>query len=613
MHLRPRSATRVRVLGRALVVSALGLSGSGLAGPVAGAGAQAAAPVGEVLCAGALAEPARLADAVRSGAGAALVREVNSLSRDELGHLADDDTAWVDGCDRVFMVEEAAPAGRQAAAQPTQTVPDAVSDAVPDDVFALASRPGADRTIHLDFDGATHSGTGWRGGETIVSPAYSVDGDRTTLTEAERAQVHLAWRVVAEDFAPFDVNVTTRAPEPSALTRSSRLDETYGMAVVVTPSNAVGAGCSCGGMAYVGVLGNPDANAYQPAWVFTDGSGTGGDDLGQAISHEVGHTFGLVHDGTADASYARGAKGWAPIMGSSYDRRASQWSSGEYAGADNTEDDVAVIASLAPVVADDHADTAAGASPVALGAPATGVLASRTDLDAFAFSASGPTTLAVSGPPGLGNLDVRLTVLDAGGGTVAVVDPVADTAVDDSLAAVWTADLPSEPATFTAVVDGTGHGDPREPGRYSDYGSLGAYTVTLARTEDPVPPVVGMPTDPDTPTSPTNPTGTTGTADPTGTTGQTAPAAQPAPPPAFVTTRLPAARVGRTYRAEIRFTGAISEARVDRRLPLGLRWRVLPGRIVITGRLRTREASRFAAVLSGDDSSVRRQFRLRVR
>lgn len=611
MPLRPRSATRVRVLVRALVVFALGLSGSALAGPLTGGGAEAATPVDDVLCAGALAEPVRLADAVRSSAGAALVRSVSSLTGDELGRLADDDAAWADGCGRVFMVEEAAPAGQQSVAEPVS------AQDVPDDVFALASRPGADRTIHLDFDGATHSGTGWRGGETIVSPAYSVDGDRTTLTEAERAQVHLAWRVVAEDFAPFDVNVTTRAPEPSALTRSSRLDETYGMAVVVTPSNAVGAGCSCGGMAYVGVLGNPDANAYQPAWVFTDGSGTGGDDVGQAISHEVGHTFGLVHDGTAEATYARGAKGWAPIMGSSYDRRASQWSSGEYAGADNTEDDVAVIASLAPVVADDHADTAAGATPVALGAPATGVLASRTDLDAFAFSASGPTTLGVWGPPGVGNLDVRLTVLDAGGGTVAVVDPVADTAVDDSLAAVWTADLPSTPATWTAVVDGTGHGDPREPGRYSDYGSLGAYTVTLTRTEDPVPPVVGMPTDPDTPTSPTGPNGPTGTADPTSTTGQTAgqsgPASQPAPPPAFVTTRLPAARVGRTYRAEIRFTGEVSEARVDRRLPLGLRWRVLPGRIVITGRVRTGEASRFAAVLSGDGSSVRRLFRLRVR
>jgi hypothetical protein len=586
VHLRSRPA----VLVRALVASALGLSGL-----MSGTTAQAGTPIGQVLCTvTSPTEPVRLADAVGSGASAALVRAVNALTGDELVHLAEDDTTWVDGCGRVFVVEEAAPARQQVAADPAPV------QAVPDDVLDLSSRPGADRTIHLDFDGATHSGTGWRGGETIVSPAYSVDGDRTTFTETERAQIHLAWQVVAEDFAPFDVNVTTRPPAPSALTRSSRLDQTYGMSVVVTPTNSVGAGCSCGGMAYVGVLGNPDANAYQPAWVFTDGSGTGGYNLGQAVSHEVGHTFGLVHDGTDETGYAKGAKGWAPIMGSSYDRRASQWSSGEYAGADNTEDDLAVIAALAPVLADDHADTAAGASPIALDTSASGVLASRTDVDAFAFTASGPTTLAVSGPTGHGNVDVRLTVLDVAGRTVAVVDPVADTAVDASMGAVWTADLPDVPATWTALVDGTGHGDPREAGRYSDYGSLGAYTVTLSRTPETPP---STPPSPETPAVPS----TTSQATPA------TPAAQPAPPIAFVTTRLPAARVGRTYRAEIRFTGTVSEARVDRRLPLGLRWRVQPGRVVITGRVRTREAGRFATVLSGDDSSVRRQFRLRVR
>ena len=66
--------------------------------------------------------------------------------------------------------------------------------------------------------------------------------------------------------------------------------------------------------------------------------------MGQIISHEVGHTFGLSHDGTSQASYYAGAKGWGPIMGASYGRRASHWSTGEYADANNPEDDTAIIA-----------------------------------------------------------------------------------------------------------------------------------------------------------------------------------------------------------------------------------------------------------------------------
>jgi hypothetical protein len=86
-----------------------------------------------------------------------------------------------------------------------------------------------------------------------------------------------------------------------------------------------------------------------------------------------------------------------------------------------------------------------------------------------------------------------------------------------------------------------------------------------------------------------------------------------APPIGFVTTRLPAARAGTPYRATIRFSGPVSEARVGRRLTRGLRWSVVGDRLVIRGRVRRPSAGRFAAVLSGDGVSVRRVFRLVVR
>lgn len=133
MHLRSRPAALVR----ALVASALGLSGL-----VAGTSAQAGTPVGQALCTvPSPIEPVRLADAVGSGVSAALVRAVNALTGDELVHLAEDGTTWVDGCGRVFVVEEAAPARQQVAADPAPV------QAVPDDVLDLSSRPGADRTI----------------------------------------------------------------------------------------------------------------------------------------------------------------------------------------------------------------------------------------------------------------------------------------------------------------------------------------------------------------------------------------------------------------------------------------------------------------------------------
>ena len=43
--------------------------------------------------------------------------------------------------------------------------------------------------------------------------------------------VQYIWQRVAEDYAPFDVDVTTQVPAPDALTRTDSLDNVYGTTV----------------------------------------------------------------------------------------------------------------------------------------------------------------------------------------------------------------------------------------------------------------------------------------------------------------------------------------------------------------------------------------------
>jgi hypothetical protein len=84
------------------------------------------------------------------------------------------------------------------------------------DTFSLHSRPGAAKVIYLDFNGHTTANTPWNSGVNanvnIVSPAFDLDGDPTTFSDAERAAIQDVWRRVSEDYAAWDVDVTTADP-----------------------------------------------------------------------------------------------------------------------------------------------------------------------------------------------------------------------------------------------------------------------------------------------------------------------------------------------------------------------------------------------------------------
>lgn len=391
-----------------------------------------------------------------------------------------DDRLVVDRCGFVYFQE-----ARAAQGPPTGRLTRAGLPAPLARTFDLESRPGSDRTIYLHFRGGTLTDTAFNADFALptltLSPFSLTSPVSTKFSAYERGEIQRAWQVVAEDYAPFDVNVTTRAPEPGALDRVSAEDTRYGVTAVATGGGGpIQRACGCGGLAYGNVFGviGADRDYRQPALVF---GGFTGESIGENLSHEIGHLFGLYHDGNASGPYHEGHAPWAPIMGSGFSQPVTQWSQGEYAGATNTQDDLAVIATNAPLRLDDHGDSPESATPLESRVPTTGVITSRTDVDAFAFTARGRVRLRASVLANKANLDLGLTVFDARGRVMATVSPATSRASSGraaGLGATWQRRV-RRTGTFTVVLDGVGDGDPGRGGIYTDYASLGRYQVLL--------------------------------------------------------------------------------------------------------------------------------------
>jgi hypothetical protein len=372
---------------------------------------------------------------------------------------------------------------------------------------ALHSLPGALRTIFLDFDGATVTDTAWNDntalntGASFDSAPFDADGDPASFSPAEQATIASIWERVSQDFAPFEVDVTTEAPDPSALHRTDLADETYGVTVLITDGPAVADSCACGGLAWVDVFDAVgDAHDhFQPAFVFSAPLDHQAKLVAEAASHEAGHNLGLLHDGTSTATYYRGQGAWAPTMGDGYYRPIVQWSQGEYADARNgvstvLQDELAVMADNGiQVKADDHGGDPASATALGGSGPWTrnGLITTRADQDWFRLDLPAATTVSVHAAPApvLGgdgpalspDLDVRVSIRNAAGELV--FDDPLSAQIDNDLAsgldAQITRNLPA--GTWYVVVDGVGALDPLTTG-YSDYGSLGTYRLDASAT-----------------------------------------------------------------------------------------------------------------------------------
>ena len=402
--------------------------------------------------------------------------------------LLSDRRVRLDRNGRMFVVEDMQAPLPGATAETQQAVMKGALSPL-DQTFKLHSRPGAQRTIYLNFIGATITNTVWNSSSSVINAKpYDIDGVPTSFSTTELQRIQYIWQRVAEDYAVFDVDVTTEEPTVEALSRSDSSDETFGTTVVITDNNGV-YDCSCGGVAYIGVF-NSTSPYFKPAFVFYNMLGNGDESVvAEAISHEAGHNVGLFHDGSSTSSYYGGhpidaASAWAPIMGLGYYKTIVQFSRGEYADANNTEDDFAVAESYGlPLRADDYSNSVYAATPIPGGNGGTidGVIEQQGDEDMFSFNAvAGSFTASVMPANRSGNADLVLTLVNSAGAALVSSNPI--NALDASLSYQITS-----PGAYYIKVSATGEGDPAIDG-YSAYGSVGNYRLSASFQGDGTPP-----------------------------------------------------------------------------------------------------------------------------
>lgn len=327
----------------------------------------------------------------------------------------------------------------------------------------LSSYPSATATIYLDFDGQVVTSAVWNGGNTLNCAA-------PLLTDAQITEI---FNRVAEDYRPFDLNITTDEVVYLAAPLEKRI-----RVVVTSTSNWYG---GVGGVAYVGSFNWGDDT---PCFVFSDKLSNVTKAVAECCSHESGHTVGLSHQSKYDAScnlsniyndgVGTGEPAWAPIMGNSYNRNMTGWNNGPTPyGCSFVQDNLSIITSQNGFGyrADDYNDIANPFNVDYKNINVDGIITTNTDKDAFKFSLTKSANLhldvkpySVSSNNNAGaNLDVRVQLLNSSKNVIRTYDP------STSMSVVMDTILSA--GDYYVVVDGIGNA------YTNDYGSLGSYQM----------------------------------------------------------------------------------------------------------------------------------------
>ncbi|MEO5890717.1 MAG: T9SS type A sorting domain-containing protein [Ferruginibacter sp.] len=334
----------------------------------------------------------------------------------------------------------------------------------------LNSLPTAAATIYLDFDGYNVNSAYWNGG----TPFTCVSSGMTDI------QIKEVYDRVAEDYRPFDINITTDELKFLAAPLSSRIR------VVITSTSNWFTGV--GGVSFVGSFKWGDDT---PAFVFSDRLGSGNPKIvAECCSHESGHAVGLSHQSTYDstcnltATYnegeGTGEASWAPIMGNSYYRNMSGWNNGPTPyGCATTQDNLSIITTQNGFTyrTDDYSDDIKNnaANILFSGVDVSGIISTNTDKDAFTFTLTQNSAIHLDIRPFSvdanyegANLDVKMSLYNSAGILVQNFDPAATMNV--------VADTILNKGTYYILIDGAGNSN------VDDYGSLGSYTISSSVT-----------------------------------------------------------------------------------------------------------------------------------
>lgn len=362
--------------------------------------------------------------------------------------------------------------------------------------FNLESNPSSDKTIYLDF--GYHPTTTTDYGSNNLTANYILSDGNASVSAQEHENIQKIWRIVAEDFLPFNVNVTTKATPTDDLKFTGGNDPRWGNRVNFTSESEE---------TYSDGPFKADRDLLDRTVISTQFTANLPAYLGNATSHELGHSLGLSHDGDAAVPSGISRVYWGghnigpttqkyySIMGASSTNANDlvHWSRGEYedyfltdlggpTAAQPIDDDLRVItddsvggptyANGTPYRTDDHGNAFWNSTTLTAGVKEHGVIQRAVDKDYFYIQLSDPTTITIdinTAEYGA-NLNVKAVLFNLSG-TEYTYDP------SNNLGASFTESLPA--GNWFVSVDGVGQGDPATNG-YSDYGSLGYYNIVYS-------------------------------------------------------------------------------------------------------------------------------------